>query len=204
MKKKITAILVAVLLCSMGGASVVFAEQQAESKGIGCIGDKCIIPPYSPKPIYPDVKIAKGVAVDKYTLETEPVVFLIMNYRGEVSTYLFIDGKFYEMTEIERSGSWETGTKVFKYKANDGSIMTVVIQHFDPYSTISIAVDFKRYLINFEPIYNGPRPLQATERVGITETPVYEEVVKKMKQVPGINIEDIFSKPVGQITEWIE
>jgi len=205
MKKKIAVILVAILLCSVSGASIVLAEQEIESKGIGCIGDKCIIPPYPSRPRYPDVKIAKGIAVNKYTSETEPVVFLIMNYNGEKSTYLFIDGRFYEMMEIERSGSSETGTKVFKYKANDGSIMTVVIQHFDSYDVVSIAADFKDYLINFEPIYEyGPRQLSQTESTGIIEIPVYGEIVKKLKQAPGINIEDVFSKPVGKITEWIE
>ena len=190
-----TAIILAILLCSVSGATLVMASNSEL---------KTSIIPY-PKPKYPDVKIAKGVAVDKYTLETEPVVFMIMNYRGEVSTYSFIDGKFYEMTEIQRSGSWDTGTKVFKYKAHDGSIMTVVIQNFDSYNIVSISADFKNYLINFEPIYNyGSRPLQATETIGITEKSVYEEIVKKMKQVSGINIEDIFSKPAGQITEWIE
>jgi len=204
MKKKIVAILVAILLCSVSGASVVLAKQETESKGIGCIGDKCIIPPYPPKPIYPDVKIAKGVAVNKYTSETEPVVFLIMNYNGQISTYLFIDGKFYEMTEIERSGSLETGTKVFKYKSNDGSIMTVVIQHFENYNVVSISADFKEYLINFEPIYQyGVRPLAETQ-TSVTEIPIYGEIVKKLKQTSGINIQDIFSKPTSQITEWVE
>jgi hypothetical protein len=204
MKKKITAILVAILLCSVSGAGIVFAKQETESKGIGCIGDKCIIP-YPSRPIYPDVKIAKGVAVNKYTSETEPVVFLIMNYNGQINTYLFIDGKFYEMTELERSGNLETGTKVFKYKSNDGSIMTVVIQHFESYNIISIAADFKDYLINFEPIYEyGPRPLTQTENTGIAQTPIYGEIVKKLKQAPGINIQDIFSKPASQVTEWVE
>lgn len=205
MRKKMTTILVAILLCSVSGASVVLAKQEAEITGIGCIGNRCIIPPIPPRPRYPDIKVAKGVAVDKYTLETEPVVFLIMNYQGEVNTYLFIDGEFYVMTEIDRSGSWETGTKVFKYGANDGSIMTVVIQYFDSYYTVSIAADFKDYLINFEPINkNVPRPVTSGGGVGITKAPVYEEVVKKMKQASGINIEDIFSKPTGQITEWVE
>ena len=194
MKKKITAIIVAILLCSVSATVALAANSEL----------KTTIIPY-PTPKYPDVKIAKGVAVNKYNLKTEPVVFLIMNYHGEANTYLFIDGKFYEMTEIQRSGSWDTGTKVFKYKANDDSIMTVVIQNFDSYNVVSISADFKDYLINFEPIYNyGPRPLQATETIGITERPVYEEIVKKMEQVSGINIEDIFSKPVGQITEWVE
>jgi len=195
MKKKITAILVAILLCSVS-ATVAFAAKSEWTS--------TIIPPYQ-KPKYPDVQIAKGVAVDKSTLETEPVVFLIMNYNGEISTYLFIDGEFYEMEEIERSGSWETVTKVFKYEANDDSIMTVVIQHFEPYSVVSIAADFKDYLINFEPIYNyGARAVPADMGIGITEKPVYEEVVKKMKETPEIDIQDIFNKPVGQITEWIE
>jgi hypothetical protein len=207
MKKKITAILVAILLCSVSGASIVLAKQETEQKGIGCIGDRCIIPPpYPPKPRYPDVKIARGVAVNKYTSETEPVVFLIMNYNGQINTYLFINGKFYEMTEIERSGSLETGTKVFKYKSSDGSIMTVVIQHFETYNVVSIVADFKDYLINFEPINEyGSRPLTANE--GITSTltqPVYKEISQKLKQASGINMEDIFSKPTGQITEWTE
>ena len=198
-----TAIILVILLCSVSGATLVMATNSEGEMSVQKLVPS-IIPPY-PRPKYPDVKIAKGVAVDKYTLETEPVVFLIMNYQGEVSTYLFIDGKFYEMTEIQRSGSWDTGTKVFKYKANDDSIMTVVIQNFDSYNVVSISADFKDYLINFEPIYNyGPRPLQATETIGITERPVYQEIVKKMKQVSGINIEDIFSRPAGQITEWVE
>jgi len=204
MKKKITAILVAILLCSVSGASIAFAKQETESKGIGCIGDICIIPPYSQRPKYPDVKIAKGVAVNKYTSETEPVVFLVMNYNGEISTYLFIDGKFYEMTEIEKGGNWETGTKVFKYKSNDGSIMTVVIQHFDTYSIVSIVADFKDYLINFEPIYENEPRIAQIESIGTATQPVYQEVVKKLKQMSGINIEDIFSRPVGQMTEWVE
>ena len=202
MKRKISAILVAILLCSVSGATVALAASSGES--IIEEWKSTIIPPY-PGPVYPDVKIAKGVAVDKYTLETEPVVFLVMNYRGEVSTYLFINGRFYEMEEIDRSGSWETGTKVFKYRANDGSIMTVVIQHFDSYGTVSIAADFKDYLINFEPINKyGPRIATTSGGVGITEKPIYEEIVRKIKQASGINVEDIFSKPTGQITEWVE
>ena len=203
MKKKITAILVAILVCSVSGATITMATNSEET-GIIKVIKTSIIPPY-PRPRYPDVKIAKGVAVDKGSLETEPVVFLIMNYNGEVNTYLFIDGKFYEMEEKERSENWETGTKVFKYEANDDSIMTVVVQHFDTYNVVSISADFKDYLINFEPIYkNVPKSVGTTARVGIPGIPVYEEVVKKMKQTQGINIDDILSKPAGQITEWVE
>ena len=197
MKKKIAAILVAILLCSVSGATIALAS----TPGLDTSGETSIVP--YPGPRYPDIKVAKGVAIDKDTLETEPVIFLIMNYKGETSTYLFIDGKFYEMREIERSGSWQTGTKVFKYEANDGSIMTVVIQHFDSYSVVSIVADFKDYLINFEPIYNGPMPV-VPEGPRIAEQPVYQEVVKKLKQTSGINIQDIFSSSVGQITEWVE
>jgi hypothetical protein len=204
MKKKITTILVTILLCSVS-ATIVLAANQDWTETISKW--KPTIIPY-PNPKYPDVKIAKGVAVDKYSLETEPVVFLIMNYHGEVNTYLFIDGRFYEMTEIERSGSWETGTKVFKYRANDGSIMTVVIQHFDSYNMVSISADFEDYIINFEPIHKyGVRAVPASKGLDVENTkgkPVYEEVIEKIKQTQGINIEDIFEKPVGQITEWIE
>ena len=109
MKKKVTAILVVILLCSVSGAAVALAANEDIESAIE--GWKpSVIPPY-PRPRYPDVKVAKGVAVDKYTLETESVVFLIMNYPGEVSMYLFIDGDFYVMEEIDRSGNWETGTK---------------------------------------------------------------------------------------------
>ncbi len=202
MKKKITAILVTILLCSVS-VTIAFAANQAWTETIEEWTPNLI--PVPPKPRYPDIKIAKGVAVNKYTLETEPVVFLIMNYRGEVSTYLFINGKFYEMTEMERTGSWETGTKVFKYRASNGSIMTVAIQHFDSYYTVSIVADFEDYLINFEPINeSGPRVVPTSGGVRITERPVYEEVVKKIKKTSGINIEDILSKPAGQITEWVE
>jgi hypothetical protein len=82
--------------------------------------------------------------------------------------------------------------------------MTVVIQHFDSYYIVSIAADFKDYLINFEPINkNVPRVVPSGGGVGIA-TPIYEEIVKKIKQAPGMNIEDIFTKPTGQITEWVE
>ena len=92
--------------------------------------------------------------------------------------------------------------------------MTVAIQHFD--RAVVISADFKDYLINFEPMHiNVPRPipkplpsitrgLGVLKKVGIKENPVYEEVVEKMKEVPGLDIEDIFNKPTGRITEWAE
>ncbi len=205
MKKKIAVILVAILFCSLSGATVALAAQPDWVSSIKEWKPNIMpIPPY-PQPRYPDVKIAKGVAVNKYNSEEiEPVIFLIMNYQGESNTYLFINGRIYEMEEIDRSGKYETGTKVFKYRADDGDIMTVVIQHFDPYYTVSIVADFKDYLINFEPINkNAPRVVPAGGGVGITK-PIYEEVVEKITQVPGIDIEEIFEKPVGRVTEWIE
>ena len=208
MKKKISTILVVILLCSVSGATVALAANSGEESIIEkWMPDIIPVPSIYPSPRYPDIKIAKGVAVNKYNIEEiEPVIFLIMNYQGKISTYLFINGRIYEMKEIERSGSWTTGTKVFKYRAHDGSIMTVVIQHFDSYYTVSIVADFKDYLINFEPIYkDGNRLASGGSGIAETiETPIYEEVVKKIKQAPGINIEDIFSKPTGQITEWVE
>jgi hypothetical protein len=190
---------VAILLCSVSGATISLAS----TPNLDISKETSIIP--YPGSRYPDIKVAKGVAVNKNTLEAEPVIFLIMNYNGKTSSYLFIDGHFYTMEEVERSDGWQTGTKVFKYKANDGSIMTAVVQHFDSYNVVSIVADFKNYLINFEPINSYvTKPIPVAETISTTERPVYEEVVKKLKQTSGINIQDILNNPVGQITEWIQ
>ena len=199
MDKKIIAGVATVLISSMSIATIVFAQKQ-ETKSF-CVGGGCIIPPYPSRPKYPDITLAQGVAVDKTNLETEPVVFLIVKYRGDSNTYLFLDNEFYKLTEVNKIDDWESGTKIFQYKADNGDIMTVVIQHFDSYGFVSVSANFQNYLITFEPIYkyrSGPMPATGA----IKGIPEYEQIAKKLTQKVGINISDIFSGNAGQIEEW--
>jgi len=200
MDKKTITVIATILISSMSIATIAFAQKQ-ETKPF-CVGEGCIIPTYPPKPIYPEITLAQGVAVHKTALKTEPVVFLIVKYRGDSSTYLFLDNDLYRMTEINRVDDWDSGTKIFQYKADNGEIMTVVIQHFDSYGFVSVSADFQNYLITFEPIYKySPRPITGQTEI-LKEMIGYEQIAKKLTQRTGINIGDIFGGSAKPIEEW--
>ena len=187
MKKKVAAITVAILLSSVSIASIVLAQQESERTRI--------IPPYI-RPRYPEVSVAQGVALNKNTLETEPVVFLMIKYKGSVQTYLIIDDELYKLSKIYERYDWETGTKIFQYEADDGSILTLIVQRYYSRGTVSISGDFKDFLINFEPIYKYPRP------VPIKEVRPLQNIAKELKEESGINIEDALRIPSKPIAEW--
>jgi hypothetical protein len=203
MNKKIIAIIIVIIMTSMSATTIALAQQETKSL---CIGTKCVIPPYSPRQVYPDITLARGVAVDKNNLDTESVIFLIVKYNGETSMYLFINNDFYKMTEITNNNNWNTETRIFQYKSNDDSILTVVIQHFDSYGFVSVSGDFKNYIIAFEPIYkNGSRPMTTNQEGDILkEIPTYETISKKLNQRTGIVIDDILKSETQPIKEWVE
>jgi len=197
--KKITAVIIAILLSSVSIVTIAFAKQQQnESQGIDCIGGKCIIP--YPRSRYPDITVAQGVGVDKSDVEAEPVpvVFLAIKYNGEINYFLISDSEFYSMDKIYERYDWETGTKIFQYESN-GDAMTVVIQQFYSQGIMSISGDFKGYLITFEPINKyGPKPVGK----GYGVTKVTETVTEQMSEETGINIQDILKRPTKSIAEW--
>ena len=187
MKKKVIAITLAILLSSVSIASIALAGQESEKTRI--------IPPYI-RPRYPEVSVAQGVALSKTTLETEPVVFLMIKYKGSIQTYLIIDDDLYKLSKAYERYDWETGTKIFQYEANDGSTLTLIIQRYYSRGIVSISGDFKDFLINFEPIYKYPRPIP------IKEVRPLKNVAKELKKESGINIEDVLRIPSKPIAEW--
>lgn len=176
----------AILFSSMSIASIVLAQQGS--------GETKVIPPY-PRPRYPEVTVAQGVALNKDTLKTQPVVFLMIKYRGNTQTYLIIDDELYRLSKTYERYDWETGTKIFQYETDDGSILTVMVQRYSK-GIISISGDFEGFLINFEPIYKYPRP------VPIKEVRPLQHITKELKGESGINIEEILRTPAKPIAEW--
>jgi hypothetical protein len=134
--------------------------------------------------------------VDRDTLETEPVVFLIIKYQGTTQIYLIIDDEFYKMSKVYERYDWETGTKIFQYEAEDGSVMTVVVQSYYPERIVSISADFKNYLINFEPIHKH------LLRPTVGEVKPLRKI-SRVKEKIGIDMEEVLEKSAKPIAEWV-
>lgn len=171
-----------ILIVSTSIATLVLAqESEVVSK---------VVP--SPPHRYPIVHLAQGVALERETLETEPVIFIVMKFKGETKSYLIVGSEVYTMEKMYERYDWETGTKVFQYEAEDGSVMTLIVQRY-PGGT-AISADFKNYLISFEPLYVRPiRPLKPR---------IVSEVERKLGEE--IDITDILRRPVRPISEWVE
>jgi len=156
-------------------------------------------PPIPPKPPQPDIQIARGVAVNKYYLTTEPVLFFIYRYNyWDTKMYLIVDGEFYRMKQIESRYDWHTRTRMFKYRADDGSVMVLTAQEYS--GIVSVSAIFKNYIITFEPIGYAreyPEPI-------IRETeimPVFKQLTQVMGTKAGISAESLISQ-AKPIAEW--
>jgi len=266
MNKKIMAIAIAILLSSTGVVTIALAQQEQEHK-TGEIVVKPGIYPVPIEPKYPKVTVAYGVGLNKVSMETEPVVFVKIEFdeitptirllpgdvdrdcdvdsddlelfsasygkfRGEprynpnadfdnngkvdykdlltlaknygescpippppepkTINYLIVGDDLYEMTKIYERYDWNTRTKIYKYKADDGSVMTAIVQQYSP---IIASAEFKNYLITFEPLFKD-RPRITTGVV----TP-YPGPMEKVSEEIGINIQDIQAEPIA---EWLE
>jgi hypothetical protein len=207
--KKI-AVVIAVLLCSLSATGMVLAREEIKSMTEStCIlpwSGGCIIPPISRPPIppippkpQPDFQIARGVAVNKYYLTTEPVLFFVYRYNyWDTKMYLIVDGEFYRMNQIESRYDWHTGTRMFKYRADDGSVMVLIAQEYS--GVVSVSAIFKNYIITFEPIGHArghPEPIiQETEIM-----PVFRELAQGMGIKAGVSAENLISQ-AKPIAEW--
>jgi len=207
--KKI-AIVIAILLCSSSIARMVFAQQEIKlTTEPTCIlpwSGGCIIPPIPRPPIppipprpQPDIQIARGVAVNKYYLTTEPVLFFIYRYNyWDTKMYLIVDGEFYRMTQIESRYDWQTRTRMVKYRADDGNVMYLTAQEYS--GIVSVSAIFKNYIITFEPIgytRGYPEPIiQETEIM-----PVFKELTQAMGMKAGVSVESLVSQ-AKPIAEW--
>jgi len=162
MNKKIMAIIIALL----SGGSIITVGV-AQNTGPFEILESHMPEIYpDPVPPYPSIKFTEGVAYNKETHGSKQVVFLVMKYGEEKNIYLIIEDETYKLTEItNETYDLGYGTRVYKYKAEDGSILTILTQRFERWSQISVSGDFKDYLITFKPIYYYGYP-RTTETYG--------------------------------------
>lgn len=208
MKK--TVIVLAVLLCSLAITSVVFAEQQLKETCALSWGEGCIIPrpvpPTPPKPQY-DVQMASGVAVDRYYLTTEPVLFVIFRYNyWDTKMYLIIDGEFTKMEQIESRYDLNTNTRMFKYRDDYGNVMVLAAQEFS--NGISVSAIYKNYIITFEPIgYTVTRPEPVVRETQIMPLiPALKQMTQSIGSISGkasMTAETLISQ-AKPIAEWSE
>jgi hypothetical protein len=204
MNKRATAILAVILLCSLAITSVVFAQQQTKETCVLGWGNGCIIPrPVPPKPQY-DVQMANGVAVDRYYLTTNPVLFVIFRYNyWNTKMYLIINGEFHGMEEIESRYDWNTNTRIFKYRDESGNDMVLTSQEFS--DGISISAIYKNYIITFEPIrygvVNSEPVIRETQITPIM--PVLKQMTQSIGGKTGMTAENLISQ-AKPIVEWSE
>ena len=167
-------------------------------------GGGCIIPPRPRPPIaptpprpQPDIQIARGVAVNKYYLTTEPVLFFIYRYNyWDTKMYLIIDGEFYKMGQIESRYDWHTRTRMFKYRADDGSVMVLTAQEYS--GMVSVSAIFKNYIITFEPMgYAREYPEPIMQEIEIM--PVFKQLAQGIGA--GVSAENLISE-AKPIAEW--
>lgn len=110
----------------------------------------------------------------------------------ETINYLIVGDDLYEMTKIYERYDWNTRTKIYQYEAEDGSVMTTIVQQYSPRIA---SAEFKNYLITFEPLFKN-RPRIAT---GVVTA--YPGAMEKVSEEIGINIQDIQAEPIA---EWLE
>lgn len=108
--------------------------------------------------------------------------------------YLIVGGDIYTMTKIYEKYDWNTRTKIYEYEADDGSIMTAIVQHYNPEGIVSVSAEFKDYLITFGPLYKD-RP------VITTKIRPFPGLMEKVSKEIDINIENIPTEPIA---EWLE
>ena len=202
-------VLAILLLSSLSVISVVFAEQQLKDTCALSWGDGCIIPrpippiqPIPPKPNY-DVQMAEGVAVNKYYLTTEPVMFVIFSYNGNTKMYLIVNGEFYKMEQIESRYDWNTNTRMFKYRDDYGNVMVLTAQNFQ--GGVSISAVYKNYIITFEPIRYGTinsEPVIEKTRI-MPLMSAFQQVTQNIGAKAGMTAENIISqaKPMAEWTQ---
>jgi hypothetical protein len=203
------AIVTTILLFSLSIAAIVFAQEQSKSTCIWGWGEGCVIPPKPvttivPRPQQPEIQIARGVAVDRYYLTTEPVLFVVFRYNyWDAKMYLIVEGEFYKIEQIESRYDWNTNTRMFKYRTDDGNIMVLAAQEFS--GGVSVSAIFKNYIITFEPIGYA---VQHTEPV-VRETqiiplmPAFKQMAQSIGGKASISAETLISK-AKPITEWTE
>lgn len=109
-------------------------------------------------------------------------------------SYLIVGNDVYKMTKIYERYDWDTRTKIYKYEAEDGTVMTAIVQH-NLDGTVSISAEFGEYLITFQPMYkHGPR-------IAAEQPVIASGLMKTLSEEIDIDIQGI---PSGQITEWLE
>jgi len=110
--------------------------------------------------------------------------------------YLIVGDDIYEMTKTYEKYDWDTKTKIYKYKANDGSVMTAIVQHYNSEGIVSVSAEFKNYLITFGPMYkHGTRVTQPVRPFP------YTGPMEKISEEIGINIQNA---QAGSIADWLE
>lgn len=175
-----------------------------------------------PLPPHPSITFAEGVAYDKEGQESKQVMFLVMKYGESKNIYLIIEDETYKMTELtNETYDLGPGTRIFRYVAEDGSILTILAQRFERWSQISISGDFKSYLIAFKPVhyYNYLRPTYSETGVlpagvGKLQKEIRKELIEETRPVmkglakiakrEGVTINDLLQRPAKHIQEWID
>lgn len=185
----------AILLCSLAVTAVVFAQQlKVESVEPACFWgweSGCIIPPrprppIPPRPPRPDYTWYQGVAVNKYSLTAEPFYILKIKYGWKTYMYLFMYDRFYGMEETYNRYDWETGTRIFKYRAYDGSVMTLI----EGGSTLSGT--FKNYIINIQRM--GPYPIVMEREM----QPLFRQAAGEISKETGMGVQAILETQTSQ------
>ena len=110
----------------------------------------------------------------------------------ETINYLIVGNDLYLMTKIYERYDWDTKTKIYKYRADDGNVMTVIVQQYSPRTA---SAEFKNYLISFEPLFED-RP-----RITTGKLIQYPGPMEKVSEELGINIQNIQAEPLA---EWLE
>jgi len=108
--------------------------------------------------------------------------------------YLIVDGDIYRMRKTYERYDSDTRTKIYQFKANDGGIMTAIVQHYSN-EIKSISAEFKNYLITFEPVYKYGTKITGTEPFPLSGQ------IEKISEEIGVNIQEM---QTGQTAEWLE
>jgi len=137
-------------------------------------------------------------------VDFEDAMILLKNYGKKCPTpippipatkyYLIVDGDIYRMTKTYERYDSDTRTKIYKFEANDGSIMTAIVQYYSN-GIRSISAEFKNYLMTFEPIH------QLIPRTATAKALPYPGLMGEISEELGIDIKNVQS---GQTAEWLE
>ena len=138
-------------------------------------------------------------------VDLDDLLVLIKNYGKECPIkpisyvpvtryYLIVDGDIYRMRKTYERYDSDTRTKIYQFKANDGGIMTAIVQHYSN-EIKSISAEFKNYLITFEPVYKYGTKITGTEPFPLSGQ------IEKISEEIGVNIQEM---QTGQTAEWLE